>query len=157
MEFAFIALPLITLLYASVVMSIIYFTQDALDAVADQMSRLILTGQAPASTDSGAFKTLACARLPAYMSCSSLFINAQTVASFADVNTAVPTLTFDGSGVVSNSWSYDPGSPGDIVVLQMIYMLPIVAVLGGFNPVTESANQTRLIVSTVVIKNEPSS
>lgn len=154
LEFAFIAIPLCTLLYASVMMSVIYFTQDALDFVADQMSRPLLTGTAPSS--SAAFKTQACTQLPSYLSCSSLYVNVQTVTTFAQPSI---TPTYDSSDQISNKLNYEPGSPGDIVALQLMYRLPIptVAGLGGFNPVTQGAGQSLLLLSTVVIKTEPAS
>ncbi len=157
LEFAFIAIPLFALLYASVMTSIIYFTQDSLDAISDQMSRQILTGQAPASGNASEFKAQACASLPSYMSCSSLYINVQTVSSFSDVNAAETQPVFGSGGQLTNSLNYDPGSPGDIVVLELIYMLPVPLSggLGGFNPVTKGAGQNLAMVSTVVIKAEP--
>lgn len=155
MEFGLIALGLITLLYASVVMSIIYLTQDALDAVADRMSRQILTGNAAASAQD--FKSAACAQLPGYMSCSRLYINVQTMQSYSDISSQAGSLSFGSNGSVSSTMNYAPGTAGSIVVLQMFYLLPIVASFNGFNPETSGAGSAREIISTIVIKTEPTS
>ncbi|WP_051291863.1 TadE/TadG family type IV pilus assembly protein [Acetobacter nitrogenifigens] len=155
-EFAMVALPFLTLIVATVVISFIYFSQATLDAVAEEASRLILTGQAPASGQGSAFKSLACGMLPSYMTCDNLMVNVQAVASYSDIDAAAPNITFNASGQVSNSWSYDPGAPGGIVVLQLMYMLPVISGMDGFSP-SNMPNGTKLLVSTVVIKVEPSS
>ncbi|MCH4090687.1 TadE/TadG family type IV pilus assembly protein [Acetobacter sp.] len=155
-EFALVCLPLFALILASLVMSVVYFTQSALDAVSDQLSREILTGQAPASGNAAQFKSQACAVLPSYMSCSNLLVNVRSVSSFADASTTAPQLSFDSSGAVTNSMSYDPGTAGSIVVFELMYMLPVMKSLDGFTAATLN-NGSRLIISTAVIKVEPSS
>lgn len=156
LEFALICLPLFALMLSTLVMSIVYFTQSALDAVSDQMSREILTGQAPASGNAGEFKNQACAILPSYMSCSNLLVNVRSVSSFADASTTAPQLSFDSSGAVTNSMSYDPGTAGSVVVFELMYMLPVLKSFDGFAAATLT-NGSRLIISTSVIKVEPSS
>ncbi|WP_143217297.1 TadE/TadG family type IV pilus assembly protein [Acetobacter sp. DsW_063] len=155
-EFAMVALPFLTLIVATVVVSFIYLAQASLDAVAEGASRLILTGQAPASGQGSAFKSLACGMLPSYMTCGNLLVNVQAVANYSDIDAAAPSITFSTSGQVSNSWAYDPGAPGGIVVLQLMYMLPVISGMDGFSP-ANMPNGTKLLVSTVVIKVEPSS
>ncbi|NHN88498.1 TadE/TadG family type IV pilus assembly protein [Acetobacter conturbans] len=155
-EFALLILPLTAMILASLIMSIVYFTQSALDAVSDQMSREILTGQAPAAGDAGEFKSTACSLLPSYMSCSNLLINVQSVSSLADANIATPQITVGASGEVSASTNYDPGTAESVVVMQLMYALPVLRSVGGFTAATLT-NGSRLIVSTSVIKVEPSS
>lgn len=156
LEMSLIALPLIALLLASIIMSIVYFTQNVLDAVSDTLSRQILTGQAPPSGSAAQFKATACSLLPSYMSCSNLLVNVQSVSSYSDVSTAVPTVTTDASGNVSATTSYDPGTSGSVVVLQLLYSLPVPRSIGGFTAASLE-NGSRLIISTSVIKVEPSS
>ena len=38
-----------------------------------------------------------------------------------------PTLTFNSQGQVTNTWSYDTGTPGQVMVVQLIYQWPIVS------------------------------
>jgi len=55
---------------------------------------------------------------------------------------------------VTNQWSYSPGNPGDIVVVQVMYQWPVVLGPLGFN-LSNVGNGNRLLVSTAVFKNEP--
>ncbi|AQS85010.1 MAG: TadE/TadG family type IV pilus assembly protein [Acetobacter aceti] len=155
-EFALICMPLFALILAALVMSVVYFTQSALDAVADQMSRELLTGKAPASGNGDEFKSQACAILPSYMSCSNLLVNVRSVSSLADASTTAPQLAFNSAGQVTNSMSYDPGSAGSIVVFELMYMLPVLKAFDGF-AAASLTNGSRLIISTTVLKVEPAS
>lgn len=155
-EFAMLIIPLLGLIFASFTVSLIYFTQSALDSVSDEMSRLLLTGQAPAAGQASDFKSLACANLPSFMSCSRLVINVQTANNYSDVNISIPTTTLDSSGNLTGTTQYDPGSASSVVVLQMLYAMPVLGDIGGFSAVTTGTN-AHLLVSTSVIKVEPSS
>jgi hypothetical protein len=81
-------------------------------------------------------------------------INVQNYSSFASANTSTPTLTFDSSGAVTNQWAWSPGSPGDIVIVQVMYQWPVMMGPLGFN-LANLANGNRLLVSTVAFKSEP--
>jgi len=63
-------------------------------------------------------------------------------------------LTYDGSGKVSNTWQYDPGQAGDIVVLRIMYEWPVVLGPLGFN-LSNLSNGNRLIMSSAAFQNEP--
>jgi hypothetical protein len=82
--------------------------------------------------------------------------NVQNYSSYsaANGNTGAPTLTYDGSGNVTNSWSYDTGSPGDIMVVQLIYQWPIVGGPLGFMLSNLGNNKTEM-VGISVFRNEP--
>jgi hypothetical protein len=58
--------------------------------------------------------------------CNLLMVNVQNYTSFAVANASTPTLTFNAQGQVNNTWSYDPGTPGEVMVVQLIYQWPIV-------------------------------
>jgi hypothetical protein len=51
------------------------------------------------------------------------------------------------------SWS--PGNPGDVVVLQIMYLWPVVGGPLGFSLTTPNSNGNRLLMSTAVFRNEP--
>ena len=69
--------------------------------------------------------------------------------------TSSPTLTFNPTtGVVTNTWSYNTGNPGDIIVVQLIYQWPIVLGPLGMN-LSNLSNGNRQLVSTAVFKSEP--
>jgi len=53
-------------------------------------------------------------------------VNVQSYSSFASANASEPTLTYNGQGQVTNSWSYSPGTPGQVMVVQLIYQWSVV-------------------------------
>ena len=63
-------------------------------------------------------------------------------------------MTFNTNGTVSNTWNYSPGTPGSIVVVQVMYQWPIVLGPLNFN-LSNLSNGNRLLVSTAVFKTEP--
>jgi hypothetical protein len=81
-------------------------------------------------------------------------VDVQTAPSFAGANTSTPTLTFDKSGNVTNAWQYQPGSPGDIVVVRVMYQWPVFLGPLAFN-LSNLSNGKRLLVSSAAFKNEP--
>ena len=78
----------------------------------------------------------------------------QTASSFAAANTSSPTLTFDAHGNVTNSWSYNPGNPGDIVVMRVMYQWPVFLGPLGMGLANEG-NGNLLLIATATFKNEP--
>ena len=81
-------------------------------------------------------------------------VNVQNYSDFASASTTSPTLTFNTNGTVSNTWNYSPGTPGSIVVVQVMYQWPIVLGPLNFN-LSNLSNGNRLLVSTAVFKTEP--
>jgi hypothetical protein len=49
----------------------------------------------------------------------------QAASDFGSVSASAPTLTYNANGTVSNTWSYTPGSPGQVMVVQLIYQWPL--------------------------------
>lgn len=119
-----------------------------------------MTGQAQQGGVSQAgFKTYVCtgsntsALVSALFTCSNIMINVQNYSDFASASTTSPTLTFN-SGNVSNTWSYNTGNPGDIIVVQVMYQWPVVLGPLSMN-LSNLSNGNRLLVSTAVFKSEP--
>jgi Flp pilus assembly protein TadG len=160
-EFAFIAAPFMALLVALFQTALVFFASRVLDEVTEEASRYIRTGQAQQSsmTQTG-FANYLCtgsntaSLVSALFTCSKMMINVQNYTDFASASTTTPTLTYNGSGGVSNTWSYSPGSPGSIVVVQVMYQWPIVLGPLGFS-LANLSNGDRLLISTAVFKSEP--
>lgn len=154
-EFAFVATPFLTLLIALVQSALVFLAGRELDEVVAQSSRYILTGQAQTSNMTQAqFATWVCQNTYALFNCNNFMINVQNYDSFSSASTAAPTLTFNAQGQVTNTWSWSPGNPGDIVVVQVMYQWPIVLGPLGFN-LSNLSNGNRLLMSTAAFKNEP--
>jgi Flp pilus assembly protein TadG len=161
LEFALIAAPFLAMTVALLETALVFFASRVLDEVTEEGSRYIMTGQAQNSsmTQSG-FQNYLCtgantaALVSALFKCSGLMVNVQSYNSFSSASTASPTLTFNAQGAVDNTWSYSPGGPNSIVVVQVMYQWPIVLGPLGFN-LSNLANGNRLLMSTAVFKNEP--
>jgi Flp pilus assembly protein TadG len=154
-EFAIIAAPFVALLVAIVQTALVFFAGRLLDETAEQASRYIFTGQAQsAGMTQTQFANYLCQKSSTLFTCSNFMINVQNYNSFAAANTSTPTLTFDSSGAVTNQWAWSPGSPGDIVIVQVMYQWPVMLGPLGFN-LANLANGNRLLVSTVAFKTEP--
>jgi Flp pilus assembly protein TadG len=160
-EFGLVAAPFLALLVALLQTAMVFFAGRVLDEITDQASRYIMTGQAQkANMTQAGFQNYLCTGtntvglVSTLFTCSNFMINVQNYSSFASANTSTPTLTFDSSGAVTNQWAWSPGSPGDIVIVQVMYQWPVMLGPLGFN-LANLSNGNRLLVSTVAFKSEP--
>jgi Flp pilus assembly protein TadG len=161
LEFALVAAPFLALLVALFQTALVFFAGRVLDEVTEEASRYIRTGQAQQSNmTQSQFANYVCTSadtatlVSALFNCNNLMVNVQNYADFASASTSSPTLTFNNNGTVSNTWNFSPGSPGSIVVVQLMYQWPIVLGPLGFN-LSNLSNGNRLLVSTAVFKSEP--
>jgi Flp pilus assembly protein TadG len=155
LEFALVAAPFIALLLATLQTALAFFAGQVLESAVADSSRSILTGSAQnAQLDQNSFAQLVCTKVQALFNCGDLMIDVQTAASFSAANTAMPTLTYAANGQVNNNWAYNPGSPGDIVVLRVMYLWPMYLGPLGFS-LSNQSNGSLLLMSTAVFKNEP--
>jgi Flp pilus assembly protein TadG len=154
-EFSFVAAPAVALLVALFQTGLVFLAGRELDEAVAQSSRSILTGQAQNSNMTASqFASLVCQDIYALLNCNNLMINVQTYASFSAAVTTTPGLTFSNQGAVTNTWTFDPGGPGDIVVVQIMYQWPVVLGPLGFS-LSNLSNGNRLLASTAVFRNEP--
>jgi hypothetical protein len=116
-------------------------------------SSLVLTGQSASMTQSQ-FATALCNNSPGLFTCANFMIDLQPATSFANANVTQPTLTFNGSGQVSNTWQYNTGTPGDIMVMRVMYEWPVFLGPLGFN-LSNEPNSMLLMMATSVFRNEP--
>ena len=154
-EFALVAAPFIALLVGIMQTFLVFFAGQQLQTIVTQTSRLILTGQAQKQgLSQSAFAQKLCANVVVLFSCGNIMIDVQAYSSFSGASTGAPTLTFNGSGQVTNAWQYNPGSPGQIVVVRAMYQWSVFLGPLGFN-LSNLSNGNRLIMASAVFKNEP--
>jgi len=154
-EFAIVAAPCLALLAGLFQTALVFLADRELDEAVSDAGRYIMTGKAQTSSMTQAqFQTLVCQNIYALFNCNNLMINVQTYNSFSSANTSAPTLTYNAQGQVTNTWSYNPGGPSDIVVLQVMYQWPVFLGPLGFN-LSTLGNGDRLLISTAAFKNEP--
>lgn len=156
-EFALVAAPFLALLLAIMETALVFFAGQTLETAVADSSRLILTGQAQTQGFSQSkFQQAVCGKIYGLFNCSGVMVDVQTYSAFSNANTALPALTFDKNGNVTNPWSYQPGNPGDIVVVRVMYQWPVYMSLYGFsNDLANQTNGKRLLMATAAFQNEP--
>jgi Flp pilus assembly protein TadG len=153
-EFGLVAVPFVALLFAIMETAIIFFAGQTLETAAAEAARLILTGQAQSQGfDATKFKNAVCANIYAMFDCQTgIYVDVRTFSSFSSVSMPNPV---DGQGnFQSNSFTYQPGGPGDIVVARVFYQYPVYVSLLGFNLANVSGGK-RLLIATAAFRNEP--
>ena len=154
-EFALVGGVFIALLFGSLQIALIFFAQQSLETAAEATTRQIMTGQVQqGGMTASQFKTAACSNLPSFFNCSKLMVDIRTASSFSTATTSMPTLTYDSHGNVTNTWSYDTGGAGSIVVMRLMYVWPVLPGPLNFNLANQGANK-RMLMATSVFKSEP--
>lgn len=153
-EFGLVAAPFLALVFAIMESAIVFFAGQALETAAADSARLIMTGQAQTQGfDQAKFKQAVCAKIYGLFNCNGgLYVDVKTYNSFGSINTANPV---DSNGnLQTNNFGYQPGNPGDIVVVRLMYQWPVYVSLLGLN-LSDLSGGKRLIISTVAFRNEP--
>ena len=160
-EFALIAAPFLALIAGLVQVFLIFFAQSVLENAVRASARQILTGQVQtadaslsATAAQTAFHQTVCNNANVLFTCAGLMVDVEVANNWSSANTAMPALTYDGSGNVTNTWQFNPGNAGDIVVVRVIYLWPVFFGSLGINWANQ-ANGTREIMASAAFQNEP--
>jgi len=152
-EFGLLAAPFVATLFAILQTAIVFFAGQTLETAAATSARLIFTGQAQMNGWSAAqFKSQVCDQIHGIFNCaSSVYVDVETYSSFAAANLGMPISngTFNTAAL-----GYNPGGPGDIVVLRLYYQYPVYVNLLGFN-LSNLNGGLDLLAATAVFRNEP--
>lgn len=171
MEFAIIAPALFALILGTIQLVLVFLAQAALETACEGAARYVLTGQAQTNfngvynaqnqlvtTPQQQFNTYVCSQLQGFMGCGYLFADVSSGSSYATVNLAEPTWTFDAQGNVTNTFNYSPGVQGNIVVVRLYYFWPVISLLGfNITSVVDTANANTMydvLIATSVSKTE---
>jgi Flp pilus assembly protein TadG len=153
-EFGLIAPAFIALLVGIIQTFLAFFASQLLEQIVISSSRVILTNQAQSQNmTQSQFTQLVCSKVVILLNCSGLMIDVQAYSGFGGVNTSAPTLTYN-AGKVSNAWQYNPGQPGQIVVVRLMYEWPVFGGPLGFT-LSNLADGNRLIMASSAFQNEP--
>jgi len=152
-EFAMVAAPFLALMFAIMETALVFFASQTLETAVADSARLIMTGQAQTQSFSQAqFKSAVCAKVGGLFDCAGgLQIDVKTYSSFGSVDNSKP---IDANGNLKTNFGYQPGGPGEIVVVRLMYQWPVYASLLGFN-LGNMAGNKRLIMATAAFRNEP--
>jgi Flp pilus assembly protein TadG len=154
-EFGLVAAPFLAMVFAIIETAVVFFAGQALETAAADSARLIMTGQAQTQGyDASKFKTAVCSKIYGLFNCTGgLYVDVKTYASFASMNNSQLPLDANGN-LQSGSFGYQPGGPGDIVVVRLMYQWPVYVSLLGLN-LSDMSGGKRLLMSTVAFRNEP--
>jgi len=152
-EFAIVAAPFLALMFAIMETALIFFASQTLETAVADSARLIMTGQAQTQNyDATAFKTQVCNRIKGLFDCAGgLQVDVKKYSAFGSVDNSKP---LDANGNLKTDFGYQPGGPGDIVVVRLMYQFPVYASLLGFN-LSDMAGGKRLVMATAAFRNEP--
>ena len=152
-EFGLVAAPFLALVFAIIETAIIFFAGQALETAVADSSRLILTGQAQSQGMTAAtFKNAVCAKIYGLFDCQNgVSVDVQKFSSFSNITNTPP---IDANGNFNLTPSYNPGGPGDIVLVRLFYQYPVYVSLLGFNLSNVSGGK-RLLAATAAFRNEP--
>lgn len=156
-EFALLALPFFAILFAIFQIGVIFLAENELETATELTARQLLTGQGQAAgLTSSQFISGLCSNLPVFFSCSGVMVDLVATTTFASANVDLtpPTLTYNAQGQVTNSWNFQTGGTGSVLVLRVIYQFPVYINLLGLN-LANLPNGTHRMMTTSVFAVEP--
>jgi Flp pilus assembly protein TadG len=160
-EFALIAAPFLALIAGLIQVFLLFFAQSLLENAVRASARQILTGQAQTADASlssaaamAAFHQTVCNNANVLFVCTALMVDVEVANNWSSANTGMPVLTYDSNGNVTNTWQFNPGNAGDIVVVRVVYLWPVFFGQLAFN-MANQANGTREIMASAAFQNEP--
>jgi Flp pilus assembly protein TadG len=151
-EFGLVAAPFLALVFAIMETAIVFFAGQALETAVADSARLIMTGQAQTASYSAAqFKNAVCAKIFGLFDCQNgVYVDVQTFSSFGNVTNTSPV----SNGTFTPPNNYNPGGPGDIVMVRLFYQWPVYVSLLGFD-LSNLNGGKRLLAATAAFRNEP--
>jgi Flp pilus assembly protein TadG len=151
-EFALVAPLFFALLFAIIETGLVFFAGQVLETVTQNSARMIMTGQAQtASYTQAQFASYVCTQVPALFNCNNIYIDVESYPAFSSVTI---NSQIDGSNNFINNMQYNPGGPGDIVVVRLFYQWPIFVTSLGYN-ISNLSGSLRLLTATAAFRNEP--
>lgn len=171
-EFAILAIPFFTLIFAILETSLTFFAQQILESALQDATRYIRTGQsqtvAPA-WDTKAFRKAICDGTFGMFECSSnpdtsrLIVSVKPVTTFGAAATEISKPIDDKCTLTSTNpadcdWqlaeAFDDGKGSDVIIAQAFYKWPTIVNLPWFSLANQAGNN-RLLSAVRVFKNEP--
>ncbi|MCC5997060.1 MAG: pilus assembly protein [Oceanicaulis sp.] len=151
-EFALIAGPFFILLMGVIEIALFFFATTMIENATAEAARDVRTGEVIAAGEGpGEFRNRICARIGAIADCARLQVDVRRVDSFSAAQLGA---LIGEEGVDTTGFGFDPGGPGDIVVVRAVYEWPLLAP-GMLNGMANLPGNKRLIVAAAAFRNEP--
>ena len=153
-EFGIVAAPFLALMFAILETALVFFASQTLETAVADSARLIMTGQAQQGGYSQTrFKEEVCNRIKGLFDCQAgMHIDVKTYDTFGSINNDKPIGP--DKKLKSPDFGYQPGGPGQIVVVRIMYEWPVFASVLNFD-LADLAGSKRLLVATAAFRNEP--
>lgn len=155
LEFAIVAVPLVVLTFGIIEVALIAWGTFELENATTDAARLVRTGQAQqGGFDATALTNRLCERVSMLSNCKSkVRVDVRTSLTFAGITSSSP-FGADGALKDSGSYSYDPGGPGQIVIVTAYYEWTLIN-FSSIALLSNMGNGNRLLQAAVAFKNEP--
>jgi Flp pilus assembly protein TadG len=152
-EFALVAPVFFALLFAIIEMAMVFFAQQVLESMTEEAARMVLTGQPQnAGANAVLFKSnYVCNQISVLFSCNNVYFDVQSYPQFSNI---VINSQIDNNGCLVPPTNYNPGGPGNIVVVRLFYQWPLLVTGLGFN-ISNVCGSKRLLAATAAFQNEP--
>ncbi|HJV43637.1 TadE/TadG family type IV pilus assembly protein [Caulobacter sp.] len=147
-EFAFVAIPFLMLVFAMIELGLVFLVSLTLENAVMDVGRTIRTGELQNSGGTAAtFKTAVCNKMSwVGASCAgALSIDVRTFADFTSSNSSAATMP--------DTMNFNPGGAGSIVLIRAYYAWPLITPL--MQTGLQSANGKRIIYAATAFTNEP--
>lgn len=154
-EFGLVAVPFFLLTFGVAEVSVMGLAQTTLDTAVADTARDIRTGRAQMAGATGdEIEDELCANFGSFLAVdceNNLFLDVDTYQSFADVENENPIVDDE---LDTDSFAYTDSLPSDIVVVRAYYRWKVLTPM--FERIFANAsNGERIIVSTMMFRNEP--
>lgn len=154
-EFAMLALPFLSLVFAIFETSMVHMTSQVLQTAVSNASRKIMTGQAQkAGFNAQDFKNEICKDVTAFFNCANdLQIDVKAFNTFASAS--VPPVPIKNGNLDPSGFGFAPGGPNQIVVVRaaIAYKLVVPSMIS--NTMANLSGSRLLIMASAAFKNEP--
>ena len=153
-EFGLVLAPFLLLLFMIMETALVFFAGQTLETAAADSARLIKTGQAQTQgLNTDTFKQAVCARIYGLFDCSQgMMVDVKAYSQFSSIDGAtVPVDPATGDPKTR----YEPGGPGEIVVVTLMYKWPISVTMTQAFLGNQNGKSARMLTSTVAFRNEP--
>ncbi len=140
-------------MFAIMETAIVFFAGQALETAVADCARLIMTGQAQTQGfDAGQVQERGLRQ-----DLRPVRLRERPLRRREDLSRRSPRSTCQAgrrNGNLQTNFGYQPGGPGDIVVVRLFYQWPVYVSLLGFN-LSDLTGGKRLLMATAAFRNEP--
>lgn len=152
-EFSMLAIPFIFLLIGIMEICLMFASNSVLDGATQDAARLVRTGQAQQSNGNpeDVFADRLCEKASVLIDCGDLQFEVIEMPRFADFGSF--GASFDKEGNLQ-SRGFEPGGVNSVNLIRVIYRYKLATpMIAQF--LSDGPNNTRLMISTVVLQTEP--